>query len=247
MYKKIFIDYLNTISIENILSTPIEYILKNQQANYIRPSLVITWNEIFNGNTEESLPLALAIECIHIASLIQDDLPCMDNTIKRRGKTSLHLEFNEYIAILTSDNLMHLAYQFIGDSKLNIENKLKAIMLLSKMTQNICIGQALDLENNEKKQQEWLKIHKLKTGSLIACACGLGAISANASDNQIKEAIDFGYALGINYQIYDDIQDKDGISYFDNSNIIFENNKIINNVINKYQNNYLNYLKEKIC
>ena len=243
MYKKIFTDYLNSININGVLSSPIEYILKNQQANYIRPSLVLVWTEIFNGNINEALPLAMAIECLHVASLIHDDLPCMDNAIERRGLQCLHLKFNEEIAILSGDGLISLAFQFICNSNLNDSNKIKALQLLAKMFYDICLGQTLDLQNNPKNQSEWIEIHKLKTGSLIACACGLGAICANASEEEIKEAIDFGYALGINYQIYDDIKDNDGLCNYDNSNIIFKNNEIIN----KYQHNFLNQLKEKIC
>jgi geranylgeranyl diphosphate synthase type II len=174
-----------------------------------------------------------------VASLIHDDLPCMDNAIKRRGKECLHLKFNEETAIISGDGLINLAYGFICDSNLNDINKLKAIKLLSKMTYDICLGQTLELQNNIKTYEDWIEIHKLKTGSLIACACGLGAICANAADDQIQEAIDFGYALGINYQIYDDIKDNDGLSCYDNSIIINKNNKII------YK--YKNQLKEKIC
>jgi geranylgeranyl pyrophosphate synthase len=73
----------------------------------------LAWCDKYNGDIEDALPLALAIECIHTSSLIQDDLPCMDNSVERRGLPSMHIHFNESTAILTSDILINAAYYYI--------------------------------------------------------------------------------------------------------------------------------------
>ena len=247
MYKQIFIDYLNNFQFDETFSAPIEYIIKNNNANFIRPQLVLSFCDLYGGDIKKALPLALAVECIHTASLIYDDLPCMDNENFRRGKKCLHLEFNESTAILTATSLIFLAFNLIATSELSIAQKSQSTYILSTMAQEMCIGQQKELIGNSISSIEWIDIHRKKTGSLIACACALGAISAEKLN--IEDALSFGYALGINYQIKDDIKDNDGISSFNDekiNKIVKSNKSIIQNDL-FVKNKFLKKIGECVC
>ena len=177
----------------------------------IRPVLALEFAMACGGSRDACLPLACAIEYIHTYSLIHDDLPCMDNDDMRRGKPSCHKQFGEANALLAGDALLTHAFEIIGTSDLSPAKKTMAVTLLA---QNAGVGgmiggQVIDLiiENGDPTLSELLTVYKLKTGALISAACLMGCISAGASDEQLAAASKFAYALGVAFQIQDDILD----------------------------------------
>ena len=210
-YKILFEQYLSQQldNIDNNLSENIKYVLLNG-GNRFRPSLVLNWCNATRGKIEDALPLAAALECIHTMSLIQDDLPCMDNALERRNKPCLHLYTNEANAILTSDYLLQLSFSFILSSHLNDKQKLLALTVLNNAILNTIDGQSKDLNNNIKSIDEYIHIYANKTGALLAAAAKLGTIASEQYDLQVM-AHKYGEALGIGYQILDDIKDQDGL------------------------------------
>jgi len=176
----------------------------------VRAGLIIASGKLNKNIHEKSLlTLATAVELIHTYSLIHDDLPSMDNDDFRRGKKSSHVKFGEANAILCGDALQALAYEVIcDDKKLNSNNKIKAIKLISNACgkNGMVLGQHLDIESESKdlsvKAVE--NIHSLKTGRLIECSVMLGQINNN--NNKITEALKiFGKKIGLAFQITDDI------------------------------------------
>ena len=209
-YKILFEQYLQEqLNIQDSMQYSVYYTLLNG-GNRFRPLLTLIWCNISGGRAEDALPLATAIECIHTMSLIQDDLPCMDNAIERRGQTCLHLHTNEANAILTSDYLLQLSFTFILSSKLSNYQKLLALEVLNKAILSTIDGQNKELHNSITTIDDYLDIHANKTGSLLAAAAELGVIAAQKYEMQ-SLAHTYGEALGIGYQIFDDIKDNDGL------------------------------------
>lgn len=178
----------------------------------LRPVFALEFAKACGGTREDCLPLACALEFIHTYSLIHDDLPCMDNDDLRRGKPSCHKQFNEETALLAGDALLTHAFEIIADCDLPDDKKVMAVSLLSQNS-GVCGmigGQVIDLiieKNTAPELKELLTVYKLKTGALISAACLMGCISAGATDEQFAAASKFAYALGIAFQIQDDILD----------------------------------------
>ena len=178
----------------------------------MRPTLCLAAAEACSGWPDDSLPLACAVECIHTYSLIHDDLPAMDNDDYRRGKLTNHKVFGEGIAILAGDALLTQAFEIAAQCKgwpryphrhvlLEIAQAAGSLQLIA--------GQVADLEGEGKKiSAEQLKyIHERKTSALICCSARLGGMSANCTAAQLKALTDFGYNVGLAFQIIDDILD----------------------------------------
>lgn len=247
MYREKFISYLQTFTYEGKLQQVIDYLLKNTNASYTRAQLTLAWCDECDGDIEKALPLALAVECIHVSSLIQDDLPCMDNSAERRGKMSVHLLFGEDSALLASDVLINLAYQIILQSDLDNINKLECMHLLSNLFLNLCEGQYLDLQQSNYSLNDYLMMVKLKTSSLIQLACAFGVIAANKTEAYLNKALLYGEIIGLIYQIQDDIKDDDGIMQLtsrDKVNTVYSNAKAL--LPENYTNQFLMRLKEKL-
>jgi geranylgeranyl diphosphate synthase type II len=179
--------------------------------------LVLAWCEACGGDLQKALPLALAIEYIHTASLIHDDLPCMDNAMTRRGKECLHLAFDEATAVLAGDALLNLAITIIINSDLSIEQKNNVFTVMSNINNELCLGQLLEMSelphitDTNERIEKLLQIHEYKTAGLIKGACMMGIVAAERYD-KINHAIQFGYNAGMWYQLLDDIYDGDGLS-----------------------------------
>lgn len=181
-YKILFEQYLREqLNIQDSMQYSIYYTLLNG-GNRFRPLLTLIWCNASGGRAEEALPLAAAIECIHTMSLIQDDLPCMDDATKRRGQPCLHLHTNEANAILTSDYLLQLSLTFILSSNLDNQQKLLALEVLNKAILLTIDGQNKELDNRITSIDDYLDIHTKKTGSLLAAAAELGVIAAHRYD-----------------------------------------------------------------
>lgn len=246
MYREKFVQYLHNFSYSNSMKEPIEYLLKNEQASYTRAALTLAWCEECGGSIEKALPLALAVESLHTSSLIQDDLPCMDNAQERRNAIATHLKFDESTAILTSDILINLAYTQIIMSDLTNDTKCKAIEILTTLFFELCEGQYKDLHHQEFSVYDYLNVNRMKTGSLIKLACAFGAIAAEGTETQIQNAIHFGELIGLGYQIKDDLKDNDGILNIIDSDAAI---KIIHNanvILPHYKNKYLEQVRSHV-
>lgn len=178
----------------------------------LRPVLVYEFCRMAGGDLNQADPLASALEMIHTYSLIHDDLPCMDNDDFRRGKPTNHKVYGEAMAVLAGDALLTDAFQVASNAELNgPEDVVLAIRTLSRCagSSGMVGGQALDIMSEERilSEEEVLAIQSRKTGALIHAACTLGVIAAGGTAEQIQAAGQFADALGLAFQIRDDILD----------------------------------------
>lgn len=172
----------------------------------LRPVLCISSAELFGLLPDEVMPMALALEMVHTASLIHDDLPAMDNDNLRRGKPTNHVVYGEAMAILAGDALLCHAFEYpMTYLKLPHERVVKAMARFAKSLgpSGMCGGQVLDMDGVTSPET----ISRLKTGELIRASIVTGAILAGATDEE-QLALDlYGEALGMAFQIADDILD----------------------------------------
>ncbi len=156
---------------------------------------------------------ACAIEMIHTFSLIHDDLPAMDNDDFRRGKPSCHKAFGEAMAILAGDALSVLPFEIIADTPaITAEQKVLIISVLANSVgrDGMIGGQVIDMENEERTdvdEDNLRNMYRCKTGQLIAVSCVMGAICADADNETIRAAAEYGMRLGFAFQVIDDILD----------------------------------------
>ena len=181
----------------------------------IRPILAYLTAEALGADLSLADKPATALELIHAYSLVHDDLPAMDDDDFRRGKPSCHKQYDEATAILAGDALQALAFQVIADAdKLSATIKIALISDLAKAVgvNGMVSGQALDLshENNDVDLKELKHMHDLKTGTLITTSVRFGGLVAEADKTTLALITDFGKALGLAFQIRDDILDATG-------------------------------------
>lgn len=189
----------------------------------LRPVMCLEACKIMGGQIEDALPSACAIEMLHAQSLIHDDLPCMDNDDFRRGKPSNHKVYGEAIAVLAGDALISYAPQIIIENSTNLtsDTVLKVIYEYVKAAgvYQLIGGQVADIQSETatwsngvfegKTKEETLHyIHTNKTAVLFKLALKVGAIIANADNEQVMEMEKFGQKFGCAFQIYDDIMDE---------------------------------------
>ncbi len=179
----------------------------------IRPALVYAFCEACGGDWKKAAAPACAIEMIHTFSLIHDDLPAMDNDDFRRGRLSCHKAFGEAMAILAGDALSVLPFGIIADdNNLSDGQKIRIISRLAKAVgrDGMIGGQVIDMENEERTdvdESNLRNMYRRKTGELIAVSCMMGCICAGADDETVNAAGEYGYRLGLAFQIVDDILD----------------------------------------
>jgi geranylgeranyl diphosphate synthase type II len=178
----------------------------------MRPALCLAAAHACGGNEAQAIPLACAVECIHTYSLIHDDLPAMDNDDFRRGKPTNHKVFGEGIAVLAGDALLTMAFEIAAQCKGWSRYSHQDIILeLSRASGSLQLiaGQVADLESEGKKisAKNLRYIHERKTSALLCCAVRLGGMSANCSPAQLKALTQFGYHVGLAFQVIDDILD----------------------------------------
>jgi len=178
----------------------------------LRPALCLAAAEACGGAIDQAMPLACAVECIHTYSLIHDDLPAMDNDDLRRGKPTNHKVFGEGIAILAGDALLTEAFAIAARCRGWRRYSHRQIILeLAKAagSRQLIAGQVADLEGESKKiSAAQLKyIHERKTSALLCCSVRLGGMSADGSAAELRALTDFGYNVGLAFQIIDDILD----------------------------------------
>ena len=184
----------------------------------VRPILCIASCEAVGGDIDTVMPVASAIELIHTYSLIHDDLPAMDNDDYRRGRPTNHKMYGEAIAILAGDALLTLAFDLLSDKGLNkrldSDSLLSIIKRLSSASGSAGMvgGQAADIQASGKEvnlpEVEYIHIHK--TGALIRASVCIGAISGYASKDALSALTRYGEAIGLAFQIADDVLDIEG-------------------------------------
>ncbi|MBR6967529.1 MAG: polyprenyl synthetase family protein [Ruminococcus sp.] len=179
----------------------------------IRPVLVYAFCNALGCDYRKAAAPAAAMEMIHTFSLIHDDLPAMDNDDFRRGKPSCHKAFGEALAILAGDALCMLPFEVIADDKsLTADQKIRLVSCLAKGAgrEGMGAGQVIDMENEERTDVDEANLRNMyhhKTGQLIAVSCMMGCICAGADEEKIRAAADYGFKLGLAFQIIDDILD----------------------------------------
>ena len=180
----------------------------------IRPFLVNASGQVFGVSEEDSMILGLALEMIHTASLIHDDLPCMDDDVIRRGKATNHVVFGEALALLAGDALFLLGPCFAAEKlsqtgHLRSDRILEAVRVLLEAAgpSGICGGQTLDTDETEKTRTSPWRIAYWKTAVLFRACMMAPAFLGEASKEELRLLSAFGSHLGIAFQIVDDILD----------------------------------------
>ena len=177
----------------------------------IRPMLLLEFCRLCGKDYHEALPFAAAIEMVHTYSLIHDDLPCMDNDDYRRGRLTNHKVFGEAMAVLAGDALLTAAFDTAAhaDAAPEIIVQVVGILAAAAGEKGMVGGQVLDLEgeNLHLREDDIYTIHMLKTSKLIEAACCIGAAAGGASEAQMNAARVYAQALGLAFQVRDDMLD----------------------------------------
>ncbi|MBB5702959.1 farnesyl diphosphate synthase [Ochrobactrum daejeonense] len=179
----------------------------------LRPFLVIESAALFGRNGDAVLRVAAALECIHCYSLVHDDLPAMDDDDLRRGQPTVHKAFDEAAAILAGDSLLTYAFDIVASDETDLDASIR-VQLVSALARasglgGMAGGQALDLMAATSKPDEAgiITLQAMKTGALIRFACEAGAIIAGASREDRERMAEFGSAIGLAFQLADDLLD----------------------------------------
>lgn len=183
----------------------------------IRPALLLECYRACGGKDIDSvMPAAMAIECMHTYSLIHDDLPCMDDDDLRRGKATCHKQFDEATAVLAADALQAMAFELLADMQVASETRLELIhkLAIASGCQGMVGGQMMDMQSVSHASNDDVtdvlaveRIHVHKTGALLCWCCEAGALLAAAGASERKACARYGKAVGLLFQIADDILD----------------------------------------
>ena len=179
----------------------------------MRPLLVYATGTALGADEAVLDAAAAAVELIHCYSLVHDDLPAMDDDALRRGQPTVHVAFDEATAILAGDALQSLAFAVLAGASQSPQSRVAMLAELAQASGGMCGGQALDIDATGRAQPRLAgieRLHALKTGALLRCAVRLGAIAANANAED-RAALDrYADALGLAFQIRDDLLDIEG-------------------------------------
>ncbi|WP_405339984.1 polyprenyl synthetase family protein [Ruminococcus sp.] len=187
----------------------------NLKGKRVRPSLTLAFAELCGGSIDAAMPFACAVEMVHTYSLIHDDLPCMDNDDFRRGQPSNHKVFGENIALLAGDALQSMAYTAILSDEavaaVGGARAARAARILAEKSGLLGMvgGQVIDLSMEHKTVDIDLVrlMEEKKTANLIEAACMMGCVVAGAEEEKINAAERYAHAIGLAFQIVDDILD----------------------------------------
>jgi len=190
-----------------LLYQPIQYILM-QQGKRLRPFLVLSGVELFNGDKEKALPVAAAFEMLHNFTLIHDDI--MDHAPIRRGKETVYKKWNSNSAILSGDALATMALQQLLTVDIDNNRRTEIISLFAQTSLEVCEGQQYDLNFETSKNvsiDEYFNMIRLKTAVMLAGCLKAGAIFAGADTLSQNILYDFGIQIGLAFQLKDDLLD----------------------------------------
>lgn len=193
---------------QKLLRKSLLYTLKSP-CSFFRPQLALATTKALNKNPDLILPWAMAIEMIHVGSLIQDDLPCMDNATLRRSKKSNHLVFQEDMALLAGSTLFVESFSYLLYPSLEKkQGELLSLLIQKSGYKGMMSGQALDIRQQKSVSKKMLlKTLELKTGALIE-ACVAGPVILFSKKRQEKSALlKFAKILGQAYQVADDLEE----------------------------------------
>ncbi|KAH7298304.1 hypothetical protein KP509_25G036500 [Ceratopteris richardii] len=188
------------------------------ESSRVCPLLCISACELVGGSQDQAMPMACALEMVHTASFIHDDLPCMDDDELRRGKAANHKVFGEDLAILAGDALYALGVEYVASNSKDIcpDTLLRVIAELGKAvgSEGMVAGQYLELASNESGEEltfEALRdIHLRKTAAYAECSTVCGAILGGADEEQIQSLRQYGRALGLLYEVVEDMAEQSG-------------------------------------
>ena len=178
----------------------------------LRPALAWYCSIACGGTGKDSICAGVAVELIHAFSLVHDDLPALDDDDLRRGKPTVHVRFDEATAILAGDAMMSMAFGLLAQTPgVNPQTTTALVRELAQATNHMIAGQALDTVGGDDDSGDALAqvrlIHEQKTGALIRAACRMGAIVAGAGAESLDAITRFGEAIGLMFQIVDDLID----------------------------------------
>jgi farnesyl diphosphate synthase len=179
----------------------------------LRPLLVLAAAEAVDGHLEAALRAGCAVELIHAYSLVHDDMPCMDNDVLRRGKPTVHVAFGEATALLAGDALQALAFELLTPEGVGIADRTQGALcrLLAQAAGHAGMagGQAIDLAAVGKSlnESELRQMHRMKTGALLQASVMMGAACGETSVAARHGLEGYGRALGLAFQVVDDILD----------------------------------------
>jgi farnesyl diphosphate synthase len=182
----------------------------------MRPLLTYATGTAFGCEPAALDHAAAAVELVHAYSLVHDDLPSMDDDALRRGKPTVHVAFDEATAILAGDALQSLAFELLACAPLPAQARIDMLAELATAAgaRGMCGGQALDIDATGRTiaVDALLRLHALKTGALLRAAVRLGAIAAAVADDDRQRLDRFADALGLAFQVRDDLLDVEGDS-----------------------------------
>ena len=179
----------------------------------LRPLLVLAASEAVQGNGDAALRAACAAELIHAYSLVHDDMPCMDNDVLRRGKPTVHVKFGQAQALLAGDALQALAFELLAPEGAGVPPAVQAALcrLLARSAGHAGMagGQAIDLASVGRALTETQlhDMHRRKTGALLQASVMMGAACGVSSETARSALQDYGAAIGLAFQVVDDILD----------------------------------------
>lgn len=219
----------------------------NLPGKRVRPSLTLAFAELCGGERGAAMPFACAVEMVHTYSLIHDDLPCMDDDDFRRGQPSNHKLFGEDIALLAGDALQSMAYAvMLGEEAVAAvggERAARVARILAEKSGLLGMvgGQVIDLsmEHQEVGIELVQLMEEKKTANLIEAACMMGCVAAGADEEKIAAAERYAHAIGLAFQIVDDILDVTSTAE--------ELGKPIGSDINNEKNTYMSLLGIDRC
>lgn len=180
----------------------------------LRPFLTIETTRMLGGPMDAALTAGCALECLHVYSLVHDDLPCMDDDDLRRGKPTVHKAYDEAIAVLAGDALLTQSFEILSEADLPADIRVKLLSELAKSggMSGMIGGQVVDITVAEGERDEALitELQGMKTGALIDYAVKAGGYVAGASDRELAALSAYARDMGLAFQIQDDILDVTG-------------------------------------
>lgn len=198
---------ITKLDAQYMIKEAMEYALISN-GKYIRPLTFLRFIKTEKISEIDALDIAMAIECIHVYSLVHDDLPAMDDDDLRRGKPTVHKKFREDIAILTGDALLTLAFELLANLEMSANKKVELIKILSQcagVNGGMINGQVLDILGDGAIDLDYLnQVHIQKTAKMLIAPLEMGAV---INESSISSAYELGYILGLTYQIQDDYLD----------------------------------------